>query len=82
MRITLRATNEYNIYNIKNSSHCLLTEGDVLCEAIKTTQEDYEYNRANNECYKFIGCAKTAKGALFVWWVDLEFNQDYISVLR
>lgn len=83
MRTTIKAKAEYHIYNIKNSTRCILTDGDtVLFEAIKTTKEDYEYNRDNNECFKFMECFKTAKGTTAVYWIDTEFNIDYISIIK
>ena len=83
MRTTIKAKNEYHIYNIKNTNRCILTDGDnVLFEAIKTNKQEYEYNRDNNECFSFMECFKTAKGTKCVYWVDAEANIDYISIIK
>lgn len=85
MRDTIKADYGYSVRYCADGKHCKLYDGDrLVMSAELRTKEDYDdevLNDGNEMAVKF-EVFTTAKGNQFIYWGDLETDEDFLTKLE
>ena len=91
MKDTIKAKVGYKVRCFRNGfgelraitergDNCLVFDGDkVLYAAQMVPVADYEYNKQNNECFCMCEVFSTIKGSQFIYWIDTETGEDFVT---
>ncbi len=88
MKDTIKAKIGYKVKYLQNketkekTGFANVYDGEVkLYKAEMRTYEDYkdEVLQKNNECAVFMEIFTTEKGNQFIYWADIETNEDFLT---
>ena len=82
MKDTIKAEFGYTVGHKAGCNRAVVRDGrEVLFVAEIRSMEDYvdEVKNGNNECAVMFEVFTTVKGNQFIYWADLEADEDYIT---
>lgn len=83
MKDTVTAKTAYKVFHSKtNPCNIRVRDGqDILFDGVERTWDDYidECVKGNNEMALQMDVFTTDRGNQFVYWIDLETGEDFIS---
>ena len=83
MKVTIKAKNGYKVIHGKNDKNNIFVfDGEeILFNGRLRTREDFEnaVKNGNNEMALEMEVFITTKGNKFVYWLDLETGEDFIT---
>lgn len=87
MRNTIKAKEGYKVKKVQNIEtgeykFCVMDGRQKLFIAEKVGFEEYLYNKQNNECFRKCEVFTTVKGNQFIYWMDTETIEDFITKVK
>ena len=86
MKDTIKAKEGYWIgknqmlsYNYGENARAVLDGQKVVMICTMTSLEEYQENKEQNECFKQLEVFTTRDGNQFIYWIDTETCEEFIT---